>query len=232
MQAGHLTRRFVLRLPLALAACGGDEARVYDPLRYNYLPPIQLNVASIAIEQRFVPAGVAPDVSNQDPVPPAEALKAMANDRLQAFGTANKAVFAINDASLTRQGDVVVGSIAVSLTIVDDNGTQLGFAEARVQSRHVGDMDDLASVLYDMTKNMMNDMNIEFEYQIRHNLRDWLTNGAAPDRPVEQAPLDQASPPPQMPPQPQMLPSPQMAPPQIAPQPQMSPPPQMLPPPQ
>ena len=36
----------------------------------------------------------------------------MANDRLQAFGTANKAVFAINDATLTRQGDVVVGSEA------------------------------------------------------------------------------------------------------------------------
>ena len=190
-QAERLTRRFVLLLPLAVAACGGSEEPVFEPLRYNYLPPIQLNVASIAIEQHFVPSGVPPDVSNHDPVPPVDALKAMGNDRLQAFGTANRAVFAIEDASLTRDGDVVLGSMAVSLTIVDDNGTQLGFAQARVQSRHTGQIDDLRAVLYDMTKSMMSDMNVEFEFQIRHSLRDWITSSAAPDTPVEQAPLEQ-----------------------------------------
>jgi hypothetical protein len=192
MQARHLTRRFVLLLPLAIAACGGadDDELGFAPLRFNDLPPIQLQVASIAIEQRFIPAGVAPDVSYRDPAPPIEALKAMANDRLQAFGTANKAIFAILDASLTRDNDVVTGSFAVSLTILDDNGTQLGFAEARVQSRHTGRINDIRPVLYDMTKALMSDMNIEFEYQIRHHLKDWLTNGAAPAAPVEQAPLD------------------------------------------
>src|SRR4051794_14592334 len=106
MPAGYLTRRCALLLPLVLAACsGGEEEHVYEPLRYNYLPPIQLNVARIDIEQRFVPAGVPPDVSNEDPVPPVAALRAMAADRLQAFGTANQAVFAILDASMTRGGD-------------------------------------------------------------------------------------------------------------------------------
>ena len=93
MQARNLTRRVVLLVPIIVAACGGEPEPVFDPLRYNYLPPIQLNVATIEIQQRFIPAGVAPDVSSQDPVPPIEALKAMANDRLQAFGTANKADF-------------------------------------------------------------------------------------------------------------------------------------------
>jgi hypothetical protein len=181
----------MLLLPLLLSACGAEPEPVYDPLRYNYLPPLQLNVAGIQVEQRFIPAGVPPDVTNQDPVPPIDALKAMANDRLQAFGTANKAVFAILDASLTRQNDTVVGSFAVSLTILDDSGTQTGFAEARVQSRHSGRISELRPVLYDMTKSMMDDMNIEFEYQIRRNLKAWLTNGAAPDMPVEQAPLEQ-----------------------------------------
>jgi hypothetical protein len=173
MQAGHLTRRFVLLLPLSAAACGSQPEPAYDPLRYNYLPPIQLNVAAITIEQRFVPAGVEPDVSNQDPVPPIEALKAMANDRLQAFGTANKAVFAILDA-----------------TILDNSGTQLGFAEARVQSRHSGRITAIRPVLYDMTKAMMTDMNVEFEFQIRRALKDYLTTPVAPGTPVEQAPLD------------------------------------------
>jgi hypothetical protein len=191
MQAGFLTRRSALLLPLVLAACGGEEQRVFEPLRYNYLPPIQLKVASIAIEQRFVPSGIDPDVSGMDPVPPIEALKAMANDRLQAFGTSNKAVFAILDASLIRQDDGVNGSMAVSLTLFDDNGVQLGFAEARVQSRRTGVSGNLAPMLYDMTKAMMSDMNIEFEYQLRHNLKDYLATPAAPDTPVEQAPLEQ-----------------------------------------
>ncbi len=192
MQAGYLTRRVVLLLPLAFAACGEQSAPVFEPLRYNYLPPIQLKVASIAIEQRFIPSGVPPDVSGQDPVPPIEALKAMANDRMLAFGTANKAVFAILDASLTRANDVVTGSMDVSLTIVSDTGAQLGFADARVQARHTGPIDDLQTILYDMTKAMMSNMNVEFEYQIRRNLNNWLTAGAAPDTPVEQAPLDQS----------------------------------------
>jgi hypothetical protein len=192
--AAGMTRRFVLLSPLALAACGGESEPIFEPLRYNYLPPIQLNVAAIAIEERFIPAGVAPDVTNQDPVPPIEALKSMAHDRLQAFGTANKAVFSILDASLMRENDSVTASMAVSLTIIDDSGTQLGFAQARVQSRHSGRIGNLRSVLYDMTKSMMNDMNIEFEYQIRRNLKSWLTEGAAPDTPVEQAPLDRAPP--------------------------------------
>jgi hypothetical protein len=194
MSSGNLTRRFVLLLPLAFAACGEDEEPVFQPLRYTDLPPIQLNVASIAIEQHFVPAGVPPDVSTQSPEAPAEALKAMAKDRLQAFGTANKAVFAVLDASLTRENDVLIGLMAVSLTILDDSGAQLGFAEARVQTRHTGRINDLRSVLYDMTKNMMVDMNIEFEYQIRHNLKNWLTSTTAPDTPVQQAPLNQSSP--------------------------------------
>ncbi|WP_428491760.1 hypothetical protein [Rhodopila sp.] len=192
MPPANLNRRFVLLLPLALAACGGNDEVAFDALRYNDLPPIQLNVASIKIEQRFVPSGVPPDVSNQAPSPPVEALKAMASDRLQAFGTANQAVFAILDATLTREGNVILGSMAVSLTILSDSGTQLGFAEARVQSRHTGQLDHIRRVLYELTKSMMIDMNIEFEYQIRRNLRTWLTNTVAPDTPVEQAPLNQS----------------------------------------
>jgi hypothetical protein len=206
MQASHLTRRFMLLLPLAVAACGGsdedDESQAFPPLRYNNLPPIQLKVASIAIEQRFIPAGVPPDVSNRDPASPIEALKAMANDRLQAFGTANKAVFSILDASIARDDDVVTGSLTVSLAIVDDSGAQLGYAQAHEQSRRTGSVRDLRSILYDMTKAMMNDMNIEFEYQIRHHLKPWLTDTTAPAAPVEQAPLDGTQAPPVTPPSP------------------------------
>ncbi len=90
-QAGFLSRRFVLLLPVALFACGDEEeVQVFEPLRYNYLPPIQLNVASIDVQQRFIPSGVDPDVSYQDPAPPIETLKAMANDRCRRSGPPTK----------------------------------------------------------------------------------------------------------------------------------------------
>jgi hypothetical protein len=206
-----MTRRLLLLLPLGVAACGSTPEPVYEPLRYNYLPPIQLDVTAIDIAQRFIPSGVPPDVSGQDPIPPIEALKSMANDRLQAFGTANKAVFAIQDASLIREGDTLAGSFIVSLVIQADNGGQLGFAEARVQNRRTARFDDIRPVLYDMTKAMMSDMNVEFEYQIRRNLKQWLTNAAVPDTPVDQAPLDKstAEPAPAVQPSPDQSPPPQ-----------------------
>ena len=137
-----------------------------------------------------MPAGVPPDISNQDPVPPVEALKAMASDRLMAFGTENKAVFAILNASLTRQSDVIAGTFEVSLTVLDNGGNRLGFATAQVHSEHTGAIGNLRTTLYEMTRSMMSDMNVEFEYQVRRNLKQWLTTPTAPDRPVEQTPLN------------------------------------------
>jgi len=190
MQTRLLTRRHTLLLPLAVAACAAEPEPVFEPLRFNYLPPLPLNVATIEVQQRFVPAGTPPDVSAQDPIPPVDALRAMANDRLQAFGTSGRAVFAILDASLTRQDDVINSVLAVSLTVLAADGTQGGFAEARVESRRTGSVERLRPVLYEITRTMMEKMNVEFEYQIRHNLREWLVSPTAPDAPVEQTPLE------------------------------------------
>ncbi len=204
-----LTRRRALLLPLLLTACGGGgEAPVFAPLRYDYLPPIPLNVATIEVQQRFIPAGVPPDVSGRDPVPPADALRAMAIDRIKAFGTSGRAVFAILDASLTRQGDVIHGAMAVSLTVFAADDTQGGFAEARVQRTRTGSIDNIRAALYELTTTMMDDMNVEFEFQVRHNLRDWLASTTAPDTPVQQAPLDQPASQQGVSPQ-QVLPTPQ-----------------------
>ena len=53
-------------------------------------------------------------------------------------------------------------------------------------------MDDtpLDAVLYQITKTLMDTMNVEFEYQVRRSLRDWLIAAPAPaPAPVEQQPL-------------------------------------------
>ncbi len=99
------------------AAVAAEEPRAFPPLHYEYLVPLRVNVASMQIEQRFVPSGAPPDVSQYDPVPPVLALRTMAQDRLQALGSADLAIFVIQDASLTRQGDTISGNFAVQLDI-------------------------------------------------------------------------------------------------------------------
>lgn len=185
-----LTRRASLLLPFLLAACGGEEEpQSYPALRYSYLPPIRLNVATVEIQQRFIPSGVSPDVTQIAPVRPGDALRAMAEDRLQAFGTSGRAVFSILDASLVRHRDVIDGALAVRLDIYDADNARVGYAEARVTRQHSGDPDPIRKTLYEMVKAMMDSMNVEFEYQVRRVLRSWVTTGTAAETPVEQTPL-------------------------------------------
>ncbi len=185
-----LTRRASLLAPLLLAGCGGDGGeRSNPPLRYDYLTPLRLNVASIQIEQRFVPSGVPPDVSQYDPDPPLQALRAMAEDRLQALGSAATAIFVIEDASLLRRGDTISGHLGVELDIRTAPQTRAAYAQASVSGEFTGDLDDMPARLYDLTKSMMDRMNVEFEYQVRRALGAWLLSAGAPEAPVEQQPL-------------------------------------------
>ncbi len=187
-----LSRRWSLLLPLLLlAACGGDEPP-YPPLHYSYLTPLRLNVATITIEQHFVPSNVPPDVSQRDPVQPVQALRNMAEDRLQAFGSSGRAVFVIQNASLRRQRDTIYGDFAVELDIYTAPTVRTAYAEARVSVVHTGDADEPAT-LYNMTKDIMGRMNVEFEYQVRRSLTAWLLPEGAPQPPVRQQPLIPAS---------------------------------------
>ena len=188
-----LTRRASLLLPFLLAACGHQERTDFPPLRYNFLPPIRLNVATITVEQRYYPSGVAPDVTALDPVHPVEALLAMANDRLQALGTSGQAVFGITNASLTRDGDLISCNLSVVLEIYSAPGLQAGFAQANVSRQHTGPIDDLRDA-HDITKATMYVMNVEFEYQVRRNLDPWLRPRGAPagQQPLQTAPADQS----------------------------------------
>jgi len=176
---------------LMLAGCSSSPPRVYAPLRYDYLTPLRLNVASVTVETRFIPGGSA-DLNAQNPAPLIPTLTQMAQDRLQAVGSSGRAVFVIKDASLVRFGDGINGSIDVELDVYAGGGTRAGFAEARVSRRRAGDIDDMQAALYDMTKQLMDAMNIEFEYQVRRSLKDWLAPSGAAPAPVEQ----QALPPP------------------------------------
>jgi hypothetical protein len=226
MPARLLSRRSWMLLPLALAACGGEPPD-YPPLRYNYLPPIRLNVASVSVRQDYVPSGVAPDLSPLDPARPVDALRQMAEDRLKPFGPAGRAVFVIQNASLLRDGDTITGTFAVRLDIYTSANTRVGYAEARVAHSHSGHVDDIHQLLYDMTKQLMDDMNVQFEYQVVHSLRDWVAPVGGGPAPVQQQPLGApgAAPPPgAVPPPVAMSPSPAVAAPPGSPPPGAPPP--------
>lgn len=191
------TRRLVLALAagLALSACGGREeapltsppGTQFPPLAYDYLMPLRLNVGSVAIEQSFVPQ--SGDLGGIAPVPPVSALRQMGQDRLGAFGADGRAVFTVRDATLRRESDEYVGVFAVTLALFNGD-TRVGFAEAQVNRRRtISAIMPRDAALYALTKDLMDQMNVEFEYQVRQTLRDFLVAAPSAAPAVEQQPL-------------------------------------------
>lgn len=185
----RVARRMLLLLPLLAGACGGGDMprSSFPPLTYTYLTPLRLNVS--AVEQAPPPSPGPLDDSN--PAPPAQALLQMAQDRLAAGGSLGRAVFTVDDATITRTRGGLNGTMAVHLDVLTSDGTRAGFAEARVSRRVDGIGSDLRAALYDITAQMMQDMNVEFEFQVRQSLREWLQEAttAPPPPAVEQQPL-------------------------------------------
>ena len=184
--------QFGLLLAVAgLSACGGTpKPRSFAPLTYDYLPQIRLNVASVDVDNRFVPAN-RNEVRDRAPVPPSTALRQMATDRLKPFGTSGRAVLVIKDASLVKNGDEILGRLAVQLDVYTSDNRRAAFATAEVAQRRTGEISDLQGTLYDLTKVMMDRMNVELEFQTRRSLRDWILpdTPAAPKATVEQQDL-------------------------------------------
>ncbi len=188
-----IARRSVLLLPLLAAACDDevDAPRSFPAPSFSFLTPIRLNVASIEIDGSIPPAGDA-TLNQVSPLRPSDGLKQIANDRLVAAGSAGRALFVIDAASLQRVSGGIEGTLAVHLDVYAGQGAdRAGYAEARVARRRTSNNtdEDSRAVLYDFTMQMLNDMNVEFEFQVKRSLKDWLqaTAGTAPPPPTVQA---------------------------------------------
>ena len=174
-----LTRRLALLAPFMLAACGDDAPvrRDFAPLRYDYLTRLELNVADIAYSD-LPPPGPLDGV---DPAPPGPALRQLVQDRLVAGGSSGRAMVTVAEARIGRNGDSLDGTMAVRVDIVSADGSRSAFAEARVARHADGIGRSLPGALYDFTKQMLDDMNVELEFQLRRSLKDYLqTTGTAP----------------------------------------------------
>ena len=115
----------------------------------------------------------------------------MLRDRLSAGGSSGRAVATIEEARITRGGGGLDGAMAVRVDVLAADGTKAGFAEAQVARRLDGVGRDIRGALYDMTKQMLDDMNVELEFQLRRSLRDYLqtTSTAPAPAPVQQQDL-------------------------------------------
>ncbi|MFT8676635.1 hypothetical protein [Acetobacter sp.] len=187
------SRRFclaaVLALPTLLAGCADDDQpKHFAPLRYDYLNQINLNVSSLSISDKTPTHPVEGDIGYKAPTPPVVAVRQMAEDRLAAkgaVGVATKARFVIEQASILHEpGGTLSGKVAVHLDILNPDGQRVAFAGAQAtQTLHPdpsGNVESQAN-LYELTKSMMQTLNVEFEYEMRHSLGKWLVDaGGAP----------------------------------------------------
>jgi hypothetical protein len=179
-------RLTILLLGLLLTGCGGGTPREFLPLTYDYLTKIRLDVADIEIQNAYAPRGPG-HKEGLAPVRPADALGQMARDRLLAGGNAGRAVFNIDDASIVQTGNMYNASFAVHLDLYagDSGGAPRATVTARVHGARPVSDDDTDSVradLYELTRKMMADMNVELEYQARKGLSGELqsTSPTAP----------------------------------------------------
>jgi hypothetical protein len=186
-----VTRSFRLLLPtllcLLLGACEGAPPPHFDRLSYDYLNKFRLNVASVTIDDSWVASSPGQHVESLSPEPPLQALRQMLQDRLIAAGNTGRAVATIEDASIVERDNQYVGALAVRLNLQGDDGSPIGSVEARVVGTHAvtdTDTQDVQLDLYALTKQLMDSMNVELEYQIDRS----LTGSLQPTTPIAPAP--------------------------------------------
>jgi hypothetical protein len=88
---------------LALGACTSALPRPQArQISFANLAPISFDVARIEVVQQYQPPQVAPNVDHLVPVPPSDAIRRWANDRLRAMGGSGTLRVVIKDASITE----------------------------------------------------------------------------------------------------------------------------------
>ncbi len=108
--------------------------------------------------------------------PPDEAVRSMGRDRLSALGSSGQAVFRTTAASLVQErGPALRCSLACRLDIAGKGGEEgPAFVEAAAQ-RSVSGSDAARPQAGDLLlRRTMEDLNVEFEFQVRRGLRRWL----------------------------------------------------------
>jgi hypothetical protein len=194
-------RRAFFALPL-LAACANEQPAgpfvPPGPPSYGHLTPLRLKVGTLEIQEAG--SGTAFLVDQSAPLQPADVMLRMARDRLSAAGGPGKARFLIQTASLTREGSASGGVFSpasetfrcvmrcqVEIISSEDAILATTSAEAtRAVTGPVRDAAERAELAERAVKLAGQDLNVEFEFQVRRHLRNWLQLVASPGETLPQ----------------------------------------------
>lgn len=184
----------IAALALAATACS-TPSMTTDPLpelTFVHRPTIGLNVATLDIDSAYTSPAGPPNVEQRFPVPPEEALKRWARDRLRALGTAGTSRFTVLTAAVTEEplpktkgflGAFAIepGSrytVTIEAQLEVNEGGQRAVASARVSRAQ--SMDQGASAeererfWYDLTKSTMDVFDEQMERAIRQHINPWV----------------------------------------------------------
>jgi hypothetical protein len=182
-------RRLALLSPLALFACGREPPPPPPRIQgYGYLMPLRLNVADLEVVE--APPGPASRADAPAPLVPAAEVARMGRDRIIPSGTTGRARFVVEAATLIREGDRLSALMRARVEVLD-NDRRVAFAEAEVRRTATGTEGGStarARAAETIVARAMEDLNVEFELQVRRNLRDWLLD-TTPTAPVAPADL-------------------------------------------
>ncbi len=189
MTGRSMTRRgIVIGAPLLLLACGGREPPPAPPRveGYAWLTPLRLNVADLEVVEN--PTGSRADPPA--PILPSAEVARMGRDRIIPSGTTGRARFLVEAATLTRSGDAIAVLLRARVEILQEGDRRVAFAEAEARRGVTGAGGGAAAQARAAETIMiraMEDLNVEFELQVRRNLRDWLlqTTPTAPVAPTD-----------------------------------------------
>lgn len=180
-------KKYLLLLPLAagLAGCSTTPPPVFQPLDYSYLPPIALKVANLNIVNNYVPSPDQTALIGEDPAPPEATLLAALQHRLVASGEPGTGTVTIQMASLSEANSIISGTLTVDINVASADGRSTGFTEASVTaSQPAADSGsspgDTQTVLYNLTKQLMDTMNVQIQYQIQHSIPNWVSYTSVP----------------------------------------------------
>lgn len=184
-------RRALLALPALLlpAACGSRQApeAPLQPVSYGYLTALPLQVAVLTIDPASPPTPPG-DIGALLSPSPAEAVRIMARDRVSAVGTAGTASFRVTQASLLRTGGAMTCQLACRLEVTGAEPGRGGFVEAAARASVSGADAARVQAAERLLRRTMDGLNVEFEFQAKRNLRDWLVPVAPGSRGALPAP--------------------------------------------
>jgi len=135
---------------LALSGCTTPPPQNrFAEITFRHLPPIQLDVREIAVEDEYRAPGVPPNVDHLFPVRPAVAATAWGRDRLVVAGATRRLRYVVREASVVEtslkkkegltsvltvdQSERYDLRIVVEMQIIGDDGRTEGTANGQVE---------------------------------------------------------------------------------------------------